>query len=91
VTRRLTSAVSVQFPRFWRIQLRPGRGAGEPQLVNSLLTRAEDQEIEAANASGNPPVVFMHGLWVLPSSWDRWGQFFRGWLRAAHPGLAGRS
>jgi hypothetical protein len=35
--RRLTWASCVQFPRFWRIQLRPGRGAGEPQLVNSLL------------------------------------------------------
>jgi pimeloyl-ACP methyl ester carboxylesterase len=21
-------------------------------------------------------VVFIHGLWLLPSSWDRWGQFF---------------
>jgi pimeloyl-ACP methyl ester carboxylesterase len=36
----------------------------------------EDQEIEAANASGNPPVVFIHGLWLLPSSWDRWVQLF---------------
>jgi len=36
----------------------------------------ENREIEAANASGNPPVVFIHGLWLLPSSWDRWGQLF---------------
>ena len=27
-----------------------------------------DREIQAANASGNTPVVFIHGLWLLPSS-----------------------
>ena len=54
------------------------------------ISERENREIEAANASGNTPVVFIHGIWLLPSSWDRWGQFFRGgWLRAAHPGLAG--
>src|SRR3984893_5798355 len=28
--------------------------------------------VNRANASGLPPVVFVHGLWLLPSSWDRW-------------------
>jgi non-heme chloroperoxidase len=37
----------------------------------------EDREIAAANASGNTPVVFIHGLWLLPSSWDRWADFFQ--------------
>jgi non-heme chloroperoxidase len=37
----------------------------------------EKQQIEAANASGNNPVVFIHGLWLLPSSWDAWTDFFR--------------
>jgi non-heme chloroperoxidase len=37
----------------------------------------ENQQIEAANASGNNPVVFIHGLWLLPSSWDAWADFFR--------------
>src|SRR5436305_853496 len=37
--------------------------------------RVEDQ-IEKANASGRTPVVFIHGLWLLPSSWDRWGTLF---------------
>ena len=36
----------------------------------------ENREIEAANASGNTPVVFIHGLWVLPSSWANWVGFF---------------
>ena len=33
-------------------------------------------QIEAANASGRPPVVFIHGLWLLPSSWQRWADVF---------------
>jgi pimeloyl-ACP methyl ester carboxylesterase len=32
--------------------------------------------IEQANATGKIPVVFVHGLWLLPSSWDRWAQVF---------------
>ena len=36
----------------------------------------ENREIEAANASGNTPVVFIHGLWLLPSSWAKWADFF---------------
>ncbi|MFD3456491.1 alpha/beta hydrolase [Streptomyces sp. NPDC058691] len=41
------------------------------------VTAAHDVErIEQANASGRPPVVFVHGLWLLPSSWDRWATVF---------------
>jgi pimeloyl-ACP methyl ester carboxylesterase len=40
------------------------------------LTERETQQIEQANASGRTPVVFIHGLWLLPSSWDRWADFF---------------
>jgi pimeloyl-ACP methyl ester carboxylesterase len=36
----------------------------------------ESRQIEAANASGHTPVVFIHGLWLLPSSWDRWERLF---------------
>src|SRR5919108_515930 len=32
---------------------------------------------EAANASGATPVVFIHGLWLLPSSWANWADFFK--------------
>jgi non-heme chloroperoxidase len=31
----------------------------------------EAEQIEKANATGRTPVVFIHGLWLLPSSWDR--------------------
>ena len=40
------------------------------------ITSRETQEIEDANASGKTPVVFVHGLWLLPSSWDRWRAVF---------------
>src|SRR4051795_6339 len=33
-------------------------------------------EIDEANATGRTPVVFIHGLWLLPSSWDRWAGVF---------------
>ena len=40
------------------------------------LTRREQQQVDQANASGKPPVVLIHGLWLLPSSWDRWAGLF---------------
>jgi len=40
------------------------------------ITPREQQQIDQANASGRPPVVFMHGLWLLPGSWDNWTAFF---------------
>ena len=40
------------------------------------ISEREDREIRAANASGNTPVVFIHGLWLLPSSWAAWADCF---------------
>jgi non-heme chloroperoxidase len=40
------------------------------------ITKYEEQQIEKANATGLTPVVFIHGLWLLPSSWDRWAGVF---------------
>jgi non-heme chloroperoxidase len=40
------------------------------------ISERENREIEAANASGTTPVVFIHGLWLLPSSWANWTDFF---------------
>src|ERR1700681_2922954 len=42
----------------------------------ATISRYEQKQIEQANASGRPAVVFIHGLWLLPSSWDRWAQAF---------------
>jgi non-heme chloroperoxidase len=44
-------------------------------MTTSELPAVADQ-VERANASGRTPVVFVHGLWLLPSSWDRWAQLF---------------
>jgi non-heme chloroperoxidase len=40
------------------------------------ITPRESEQVERANASGKTPVVFIHGLWLLPSSWDNWAQLF---------------
>jgi len=42
----------------------------------STEPRYVEEQIEQANASGLQPVVFIHGLWLLPSSWDRWMAVF---------------
>ncbi|MEA5454004.1 alpha/beta hydrolase [Sinomonas sp. JGH33] len=42
----------------------------------STLTQAEQDEVARANASGRRAVVFVHGLWLLSSSWDRWRRLF---------------
>jgi pimeloyl-ACP methyl ester carboxylesterase len=54
-------------------------GAKRPAAMEhhvAPVTRREVQQVERANASGKTPVVFIHGLWLLPSSWDRWAQLF---------------
>ena len=40
------------------------------------ISEREERQVEQANASGKTPVVFIHGLWLLPSSWDRWVGLF---------------
>ena len=46
--------------------------SGEP----TTITEHEAQQVSKANATGKTPVVFIHGLWLLPSSWDRWASLF---------------
>jgi non-heme chloroperoxidase len=38
------------------------------------ITQAE--QVERANAAGKTPIVFVHGLWLLPSSWQNWMELF---------------
>jgi len=42
----------------------------------STIATHEQQDVEKVNATGQIPVVFVHGLWLLPSSWDRWAEVF---------------
>jgi non-heme chloroperoxidase len=53
----------------------------------STINEREAEEVERANASGLTPVVFVHGLWLLPNSWERWvGMFEEAGLAAVSPG-----
>jgi non-heme chloroperoxidase len=59
-------------------------GTGE---TAATLTEHEAAEVERANGTGLQPVVFIHGLWLLPSSWDRWATAFEeAGLTALTPG-----
>src|SRR5215216_1110430 len=40
------------------------------------ITEYELEQCQRANQTGRPPVVFVHGLWLLPTSWDRWAELF---------------
>jgi pimeloyl-ACP methyl ester carboxylesterase len=42
----------------------------------TTITERELTQIERANATTATPVVFIHGLWLLPSSWDAWATLF---------------
>jgi len=42
----------------------------------STIAAEEQSQIDEANASRKTPVIFIHGLWLLPSSWDRWATVF---------------
>ena len=44
--------------------------------TESTITDHEAAQIDHANATKATPVVFVHGLWLLPSSWDRWVTLF---------------
>jgi non-heme chloroperoxidase len=56
-----------------RVDFHPTRG----EFGMASISERENREIEAANSSGNTPVVFIHGLWLLPSSWANWADFFK--------------
>jgi non-heme chloroperoxidase len=45
-------------------------------MTATTITEHEAAEVSRANATGLQPVVFIHGLWLLPSSWDRWAAAF---------------
>ena len=44
--------------------------------TTSTVTEHEREQIDRANATTATPVVFVHGLWLLPSSWERWARLF---------------
>ena len=40
------------------------------------IAEHELEQVERANATTATPVVFVHGLWLLPSSWENWAALF---------------
>src|SRR3954470_7821725 len=51
---------------------------GEMSIASSgqTISEREAAQVERAITSGATPVVFVHGLWLLPSSWDKWVTLF---------------
>ncbi|MFD2691082.1 esterase/lipase family protein [Streptomyces phyllanthi] len=43
---------------------------------SKTITEHELEQCRHANQTDRQPVVFVHGLWLLPSSWDRWAKLF---------------
>jgi pimeloyl-ACP methyl ester carboxylesterase len=50
--------------------------ARAPSPPPTTITAHEAAQVERANTTGLQPIVFVHGLWLLPSSWDRWAALF---------------
>jgi non-heme chloroperoxidase len=53
-----------------------GTGMANATASSAPVTEREQEQITRANATAATPVVFIHGLWLLPSSWDRWAALF---------------
>src|SRR3981189_1993767 len=43
---------------------------------SNLEDQIDQEQVDRANTTGRTPVVFIHGLWLLPSSWNRWAEVF---------------
>jgi len=64
----------------------PTGGVGHDGAVGDV-TEHEAEQVDRANESGRQAVVFVHGLRLLPSSWDRWrGVFEEAGYAALAPG-----
>jgi pimeloyl-ACP methyl ester carboxylesterase len=48
----------------------------EEGSLDMAISDRESQQVEQANSSGRTPIVLIHGLWLLPSSWNNWVQYF---------------
>jgi len=55
---------------------RQARGRLSPAVSPTTITERERMQVERANATAGTPVVFIHGLWLLPSSWEPWAGLF---------------
>src|SRR5258708_1811259 len=60
-----------------------GKDSGD--RTADAVSRITAEQVDKANATGRTPVVFVHGLWLLPSSWDRWAALFE---EAGYPSVS---
>jgi pimeloyl-ACP methyl ester carboxylesterase len=58
------------------MQEAPATAMSGAMAGGTSISARERGQVDRANASGATPVVFIHGLWLLPSSWDRWATLF---------------
>src|SRR5205807_767204 len=42
----------------------------------ATISPEEQTQVQRANKSAKTPVAFVHGLWLLPTSWENWVKFF---------------
>jgi pimeloyl-ACP methyl ester carboxylesterase len=56
--------------------VRPDSPEASQAREGAPITEREREQVERANATTATPVVFIHGLWLLPSSWDPWAALF---------------
>ena len=54
----------------------PAKVSTRASAEATTIAEHEAEFVAEANASGRQPVVFIHGLWLLPSSWNRWATVF---------------
>ena len=59
-----------------RLQIMATVNTHEGHSVTDYAAPSIAQQIERTNATGRTPVVFIHGLWLLQSSWNRWADLF---------------
>ena len=48
----------------------------ETAATPTTISEREREQIDRANTSTAQPVIFIHGLWLLPSSWEPWAGLF---------------
>lgn len=53
-----------------------GKTFGGKVIGMAEISERDQREIDRANEANVTPVVFIHGLWLLSNSWDRWRQLF---------------
>jgi len=63
-------------PRAAGEEVMNAQSQGNSEVAEETITKYEMEQVHQANKTGKQPVVFVHGLWLMPNSWDRWVTVF---------------